>query len=174
MRNSFNERKVNFKSKYQLWIFDRDGVINQKAKFPNRYILHPRDLVLNVELINFIVFLQRNSRRIAVATNQQCVGKGLIDEGQLKEIHDAIDESFIRIGGDGIQYFTCGHLESDKCCCRKPEPGLLKKIISKFSIDLQDTIFIGDSEADAAAAKNTGIDFLYVEELLSELNSEQI
>ena len=161
-------------TRYILWIFDRDGVINQKAKFPNRYILHTRDLVLNTELTNFIVLLQRNSRHIAVATNQQCVGKGLIDEVQLRKIHDAIDETLIRIGGSKIQFFVCGHLESDKCICRKPSSGMLEDIIAEYSAKLQETIFIGDSEADEVAARNTGIDFLHVEELLSELNRKQI
>ena len=174
MRKSFTGRKPNFRSDYQVWIFDRDGVINEKAKFPNRYILHTRDLVLNAELINFIVLLQRNNKQIAVATNQQCVGKGLIDEFQLRKIHEAIDESLIRIGGSKIEFFVCGHLESDKCICRKPSPGMLKDIIAKYSAKLQDTIFIGDSKSDEVAARNTGIDFLHIEELLHELNRKQI
>jgi HAD superfamily hydrolase (TIGR01662 family) len=102
------------------------------------------------------------------------VGKGLIDEVQLRKIHDAIDETLIRIGGSKIQFFVCGHLESDKCICRKPSSGMLEDIIAEYSAKLQETIFIGDSEADEVAARNTGIDFLHVEELLSELNRKQV
>ena len=51
---------------------------------------------------------------------------------------------------------------------------MLEDIIAEYSAKLQETIFIGDSEADEVAARNTGIDFLHVEELLSELNRKQI
>ena len=106
----------------------------------------------------------------------QELGKPLtfIDKFKLRKIHDAIDESLIRIGGSKIQFFVCGHLESDKCTCRKPSLGMLEDIIAKYSAKLQDTIFIGDSKSDEVAARNTGIDFLHIEELLGELNRKQI
>lgn len=127
-----------------------------------------------MDLIKFILSLQLFDRHITVATNQQCLSKGLIDEVQLRKIHDVIDESLIKIGGKSIQYFVCGHLESDGCTCRKPEPGMLNDIIVKFSVKSKETIFIGDSKTDEEAAISAGINYLYVEELLSWLSPKQI
>ena len=76
---------------YDLVIFDRDGVINLAPKEGERYILSGKDLELNPVIIDFILGLQGKSVATCVATNQQCVGKGIISAEQLREIHDAIN-----------------------------------------------------------------------------------
>jgi D-glycero-D-manno-heptose 1,7-bisphosphate phosphatase len=150
-------------NRYDLIVFDRDGVINHKAQSPNSYILDKRDLILNLEVLTAICDLQSKQKKIAVATNQQCVGKGLISKTGLEEIHQTINSKITELGGEPIEFYTCMHLESENCVCRKPKSQLLKCAMNRFAVNDSQTIFIGDSQTDAMAANNIGVDFLFYE-----------
>jgi D-glycero-D-manno-heptose 1,7-bisphosphate phosphatase len=76
-----------FFADYELILFDRDGVINEVPKSPSRYILKDSKLILNPIILSLIVELQLDSKKVAVITNQQCVGKGLISLYDLNLIH---------------------------------------------------------------------------------------
>jgi len=154
----------------KIWIFDRDGVLNQKAVEPNRYILAEDSLILNLSVIDFISQLQRRSLKVTVATNQQCVGKKLITEAKLAKIHNKINEAVQKAGGQNLTYYVCTHLEADNCVCRKPKPGLLNLIMKDFSTNPQECIFIGDSESDEEAARTSKIKFLYFGDLQTLIN----
>ena len=51
------------------------------------------------------------------------------------------------------------------CFCRKPSPGLILEAAKMRNIDLNNSLFIGDSERDLFAAKNSGTNFLSVFDL---------
>ena len=52
----------------------------------------------------------------------------------------------------------CPHDDSDKCNCRKPKPGMINNLITKYNLDKNECLFIGDSEKDILAAKKAKID----------------
>ena len=154
--------------KYDLVIFDRDGVVNYAPKGEARYILSIEELDLNQLIIQFILELQSMGVDTCVATNQQCVGKGLINVDQLNSIHCAINIQIREVGGVPLEFFTCLHLVEDNCNCRKPKPGLLMNAMSGFGGTPERTLFIGDQLSDKSAAESAAIDFLFVESI--ELN----
>ena len=43
------------------------------------------------------------------------------------------------------------------CKCRKPEPLMITKAAKKYSIDLQQSVLIGDKETDIEAGKRAGV-----------------
>ena len=51
-------------------------------------------------------------------------------------------------------------MPDDGCDCRKPNTGLLNYIDEIFGIDLDNSIFLGDSESDILCAKNFKISSL--------------
>lgn len=150
---------------YDLVIFDRDGVINLAPKEGERYILSGKDLELNPVIIDFILGLQGKSVATCVATNQQCVGKGIISAEQLREIHDAINLIILKAGGEGLEFFTCPHLINEDCLCRKPKPGLLLQALEFFGVTPSRAIFIGDQISDKIAANSAGLDFLFIDSI---------
>ena len=152
-----------FIKNYDLVIFDRDGVINLAPKEGARYILSEKDLELNPVIIDLIVGLQEKSVATCVATNQQCVGKGLISVEQLGEIHGAINMIILNAGGEGLEFFTCPHLIKEDCLCRKPKPGLLLQALEFFGVTPGRAIFIGDQISDKVAASSAGLDFLFID-----------
>ena len=152
-----------------LLILDRDGVINDAPTNGNRYILKASDLILRHGVIREIARIQ-NFGDVAVATNQQCVGKNLISEVELNSLHRIIDDAVVKEGGRPLQYFICPHLESDGCSCRKPNPSLLKEAMDHFHChDPSHTLFIGDKASDQRAAELAGIPFLLVSDPESTL-----
>jgi len=149
-----------FFADYELILFDRDGVINEVPKSPSRYILNDSSLILNPVILSLIVELQLDSKKVAVVTNQQCVGKGLISSYDLNLIHKKIDEALKKLGGFPLKFYICTHLESLECKCRKPKTGLFELVSKDFMISKDKTIYIGDSPSDKEAAKYFGIKFL--------------
>jgi D-glycero-D-manno-heptose 1,7-bisphosphate phosphatase len=145
----------------KLYIFDRDGVLNQKASPPNRYILTKDDLIPILNTFEIIANIQVQGGLVCIATNQQGVGKGELTQIGLKQIHDEMNRFAKSVGVKRLKFFTCEHLEETGCYCRKPNPGLLKLAMSFYGIKESDTCFIGDSHSDFLAARAAGIDFLW-------------
>jgi D-glycero-D-manno-heptose 1,7-bisphosphate phosphatase len=109
-----------------------------------------------------IVKLQLRSKQVCVATNQQCVGKGLINLHDLNILHNKINQSIITNGGNAIKFYICPHLELASCLCRKPMPGLIVKASADFEISKNRILFIGDKLSDSLAATAAEVDFYYM------------
>lgn len=147
-------------SHFELVIFDRDGVINYAPIYPARYVLNSKDLVIKTKTVQLISYLQEKSLKVAVATNQQCLGKGLINDVEMNLINDKINLNLTKVGGKPLRFYICPHLVSDNCLCRKPKSGLLEEIVEDFKVSIKRTVFIGDSDYDEQAANKIGIKFI--------------
>ena len=86
--------KHNLENKYVL--LDRDGVINEERK---DYVKSLEELVIYNEALDGLRILREQGYRVIVLTNQSPIGRGIISEKTLKEIHKAI---FIR-----MLFFEC-------------------------------------------------------------------
>lgn len=145
-----------------LIILDRDGVLIDPPVFPNRYILNSKEMVLRNQLMDEIARLQ-NKMDFAVATNQQCIEKGLVSESELLRIHSRINLEIINRGGLSLTFYVCPHLAEKKCQCRKPKAGLLLAAINGATSNPRKSYcyFIGDQVTDEKAAQKANINFLY-------------
>ena len=150
---------------FDLVIFDRDGVLNEIPRPPSRYILKKSELIFLDSTISLIITLQNSGKNVVIATNQQCVGKGLLSQSNLDSIHNEINLTILQKGGKQIDFFVCPHLEGSNCSCRKPKPGLLELAIKKYNAAKTRTIFIGDQVSDEQSANAAGIQFIYVNDL---------
>ena len=134
-------------------ILDRDGVINydslQYIKSPDEYIFIPGSAAA-------IARLTAAGYRVAVATNQSGIARGLYDEGQLASIHDKMNAQVNAVGGliDRVEY--CPHMPDFGCLCRKPNPGLLHVIADAYGESLRNVPFVGDRVSDIQAAEAAG------------------
>jgi D-glycero-D-manno-heptose 1,7-bisphosphate phosphatase len=59
----------------------------------------------------------------------------------------------------------CPHALGVACDCRKPRPAMLQRIMACYDLAAAETVFVGDSEADRAAAAEAGVRFLEAREL---------
>ncbi len=137
----------------KLAILDRDGVINYDSaefiKTPDEWKPIPGSLAA-------IARLNQAGYRVVVATNQSGVGRGLLDMTRLTAIHDKMHKALAQVGGRIDAVFYCPHAADAGCRCRKPLPGLLEDISSRFGVDLTGVPLVGDSLRDLQAGTQVG------------------
>ena len=134
-------------------ILDRDGVINHDSpefiKSPQEWIPIPGSLraISRANLLGF---------RVVVISNQSGLARGLLDIGQLNQIHATMLSEVARFGGRIDAVFFCPHGPDDGCNCRKPRPGLLLDLAQRAKIDWASTVVVGDRQSDMLAADAVG------------------
>ena len=137
----------------KLVILDRDGVINQDSanfiKNPNEWIALPGSL-------EAIALLNQSGFRVAIATNQSGIARGLFDMTTLNAIHDKMYRALAQIGGRIDAMFYCPHAADDNCSCRKPKTGMIEDIARRFSVNLGEIFAVGDSLRDLQAFADAG------------------
>jgi D-glycero-D-manno-heptose 1,7-bisphosphate phosphatase len=137
----------------KLAILDRDGVINHDS---DQYIKSPAEWRPIAGSIEAIARLGQNGYRIAVATNQSGIGRGLFDMATLNAINDKMMELVFRQGGRIDAIFFCPHTPAEGCGCRKPKTGMFEEIAARFHTELKGVPAIGDSLKDLQAAESVG------------------
>ena len=137
----------------KLIILDRDGVINEDS---DDYIKSPAEWIPIPGSLEAIARLVRAGYRIAVATNQSGIARGLFDLETLERIHGKMCAAVAAAGGEIAAIHFCPHGPDDHCACRKPQPGLLRDIAVRFNTDLAGVPAVGDSLRDLQAARAVG------------------
>jgi D-glycero-alpha-D-manno-heptose 1-phosphate guanylyltransferase len=137
---------------------DRDGVIN-------RWL--PGDYVKDWSQFEFLPgireCLQRwalKYARIVLVTNQRGVGRGLMTDENLADIHARMMEEILRAGGRIDLLLVCTAAE-DQDPRRKPNTGMFQEACALFpAIHPGRSVMVGDSEKDALFASRCGMDFI--------------
>ncbi len=135
---------------------DRDGVINQRIM--GGYVTSPAEFEFLPGALEAIALFSRQFHRIVVVTNQQGIGKGIMTERNLLDIHRYMIEEIQKVGGKVDQVYFAPELKSDVHSTRKPKPAMLKEILHYFNLAPQKSVFfVGDSLRDLQAAQAIGI-----------------
>lgn len=137
----------------KLVILDRDGVINKDS---TQHIKSTNEWVPITGSLEAIALLNQSGFRIAVATNQSGVSRGLFDMATLNSIHEKMHRELAHIGGRVDAIFYCPHSADDHCNCRKPKSGMILEIGKRFSVELDQVPGVGDSLRDLQAFANAG------------------
>ncbi|MGB5834508.1 MAG: D-glycero-beta-D-manno-heptose 1,7-bisphosphate 7-phosphatase [Thiohalocapsa sp.] len=137
----------------RLVILDRDGVINADS---DAFIKSPSEWVALPGSLEAIARLSNAGITVAVATNQSGLSRGLFDIDTLNRVHGRMTARVSAIGGRIDAVAFCPHGPKDQCMCRKPAPGLLMALSSRFGVSLEGVPFVGDSLRDLEAAASVG------------------
>ncbi len=137
----------------KIVILDRDGIINYDS--PN-YIKSPEEWIPIPGSLEAIAALTEAGFRIAVATNQSGVARGLYSLQTLDAIHQKMLKMIGECGGEIEKIVYCPHHPEQKCFCRKPKPGMLLEISEYFDEPLDNIPYIGDRLTDVQAARTVG------------------
>ncbi len=140
-------------------ILDRDGVINHDS--PD-YIKTPDEWQPIAGSLEAIAQLTRNGYRVFVATNQAGIGRGIFSSDTLADIHRKMQIMVAEAGGELAGIAHCPHQPSDNCECRKPKPGLLRQIATRYGVTVTGQPFVGDSTRDVEAAIAGGCEAVIV------------
>ncbi|MDP1765508.1 MAG: D-glycero-beta-D-manno-heptose 1,7-bisphosphate 7-phosphatase [Methylotenera sp.] len=137
----------------KLVILDRDGVINQDSA---NFIKNPNEWIPIAGSLEAIALLNQSGFRVAIATNQSGVSRGLFDMATLNSIHDKMHRELAQVGGRIDAIFYCPHAADEHCHCRKPESGMIEEIGLRFSMELSSVPAVGDALRDLQAFASAG------------------
>lgn len=137
----------------KLVILDRDGTINHDRDDYVKSTAEWRPIAGSIEAI---ARLTQAGYKIAVATNQSGIARGLLDAGALIAIHDTLQRAVHQAGGRIDAFFFCPHAADAGCRCRKPQPGMLLEVGRRFNVSLEDAYMVGDARRDLEAAAAAG------------------
>lgn len=136
-----------------LVILDRDGVINEdRADF----VKSPDEMVFIDGALAAIAALKAERHHVVIATNQSCIGRGLITEETLSNIHYKLRRSIEKMGGSIDEIYFAPDAPWAETPMRKPGDGMLRQAMETFRHKPHQTVMIGDSLRDLVAAKTSG------------------
>jgi histidinol-phosphate phosphatase family protein len=134
---------------------DRDGVLN--VYLPGDYVRTPDELRLLPGVGDAVRRFNEAGLPVYVISNQQGVAKGLMTADHLSAVDAALHDAVRAAGGHIERSYYCPHGSAQGCDCRKPKGGLLLRAAAENDLDLAASVFIGDTETDAAAARAAGV-----------------
>lgn len=137
----------------ELVLIDRDGVINVDRP---KSVKSVADFEFIPGSIEALKKLQDAGFKIAVITNQRCVGRGDLSPEGLEEIHAYMKQELKKEGVILEMIFVCTDHPGHPTHRMKPNPGMLEEAIAHFGADLKDTYMIGDQITDIKAAYAVG------------------
>lgn len=138
------------------FFFDRDGVVNVSPG--DGYVLRWEDFHFSEGIVDALAWLRARGFVLVLVTNQQGVGKGLMTQAGLDDMHARMQAELARHGAqfDGVYACTC--LATDPgCTCRKPSPEMVLRAVKEHDIDLTKSWLIGDQDRDMQMAANAGV-----------------
>ena len=148
-------------SRADTLFLDRDGVINRWL--PGDYVRTWEQFSFLPGILECLRAWAGKFRHILLVSNQRGVGKGLMTQEALDEVHARMLAEIRRAGGriDGL--YVCTALDKDDPC-RKPRTGMFEKARRDFQdISPERCLMVGDSDSDRAFAQNCGMDFILME-----------
>jgi len=138
---------------------DRDGTLIEERGYVDRLDL----LDVFPWTPDAIRLLNRAGFAVVVVTNQSAIGRGVIDESFLGDVHAALDARLAAGNARIDRYYYCPHhpeavLERYRhvCRCRKPGPGMIEQACREMGIDLRRSVMVGDKWLDVACGQAAG------------------
>jgi D-glycero-D-manno-heptose 1,7-bisphosphate phosphatase len=158
---NFFLQMVKFDKTWTLFL-DRDGVINSRVA--GEYISDWDDFDFIPGSIKAIEKFSDIFGRIVVVTNQAGIGKGLMTEKQLHEVHRQFLKTIDLLDGRIDKIYYCPDKPDSKSPNRKPETGMAMQAKADFpEIDFSKSVIVGDSISDMEFGKRLGMTLVFIE-----------
>lgn len=134
---------------------DRDGVINHEKK--EDYIRNPEEFRFYDDARESLAMLSKKFGKIIVVSNQRGVGRGLMSESDLTDIHKKMLREIEDAGGHIDKIYYCTSTDA-KHPDRKPNPGMALKAKEDFrDISFSHSIMVGNNTSDMLFGRNAGM-----------------
>ncbi len=132
---------------------DRDGVINyDRADYVKRWA----EFAFLPGALTALRQLAGLGWPVIVVSNQAAIGRGLASRETVEAINLRMRQEVWSAGGRIDDVLYCPHRPDDKCDCRKPQPGLLRRAAGRLGLELSASFMVGDAESDMLAALKAG------------------
>ncbi len=147
--------------KHWTLFLDRDGVINRRLI--GEYVRVIDEFEFIPGTYTAFSLLKIYFSKIFIVTNQQGIGKGLMSESDLLQIHDFMLAEIDKNGGKVDDIFYSPHLKSDPKSTRKPKSDMALAAKRKYpDIHFDNCIMVGDSPTDMDFGKKLGMKTIFI------------
>ena len=134
---------------------DRDGVINVEKE--GSYIFHYGEFAFYEGNQEALRRCAEVFGHIVVVTNQRGVGKGMMTEADLRDIHDKMVAEIALAGGRIDRIYYADSLDNAHPL-RKPQPGMAFAAKQDLpGIDLGRSLMVGNNLSDMEFGRNAGM-----------------
>ena len=149
--------KTDWKIDHSWSLFlDRDGVINERIF--GGYITNVEDFKFISGVLKAVDMLSKEFNHTFIVTNQQGIGKGIMTESNLLEIHTYMCNQFEKNNGFISKCLFASNLRGATLDLRKPNPAMAIMAKEEFpTIDFNKSIMVGDTDSDILFGKNVGM-----------------
>lgn len=142
----------------EFLFLDRDGILNKHLL--GDYVRNWSMWEWLPGVLEAMPLLVKHYRRIFIVTNQQGVGKGLMTQADLDDVHRHMLSDIKAAGGRIDRVYVCTDLESTHSPNRKPEIGMALQAQRDFpEVDFHRSVMVGDSKSDELFAQKSGMRF---------------
>ena len=139
---------------------DRDGVLNVDYGYVHKI----KDFCWVPGAIEGMQILTKLGYKLIIVTNQAGIARGFYGVSEFNYVMSFVEETLKKHNINLLDVFFCPHhIEgvvkeySIECLCRKPKPGMILQATSKYGIDLDQSVLIGDMEHDIEAGEISGV-----------------
>ena len=153
-------KNLNIDKTWSLFL-DRDGVINKRII--GDYIKKWEEFEFLPGVPDAIQQFSELFGKLFIVTNQQGIGKGLMLETDLENIHEKMSQEIRHHGGIINKIYHSPYKVEEKSVFRKPNIGLARKAKIDFPvIEFDKSIMAGDSISDMQFGKNAGMITVFI------------
>jgi histidinol-phosphate phosphatase family protein len=142
---------------FDTLFLDRDGVINKLRT--NDYVKNWEEFEFLPGVLDALRLFSKQFKRIIVVTNQRGVGKGVMTENMLQDIHEKMITAIENAGGRIDKVYYCTAI-SENDPDRKPNTGMALQAKKDFpELDFSQSVMVGDNESDSLFAQKLGMKY---------------
>jgi histidinol-phosphate phosphatase family protein len=168
LKPSMSLRDLKIDKTWTLFL-DRDGVIN--VRLIDDYVKIPEDFTFIEGVPEAIRDLSSKFGRIVVVTNQQGIGKGLMTESDLENVHNKMLAEISKVGGNIDKIYFSPFKKEENNITRKPQIGMALQARKEFpEINFKKSVIIGDSISDIIFGKKLKMKTVFVSDDLDLIN----
>ena len=139
---------------------DRDGVINHE-KYQD-YVYSYDEFVFYDGVPQAMKILAERFGLIIIVTNQKGIGKGLMTDTDLLNIHAQMAKAIMAAGGRIDMIYYCPALDNNHPY-RKPNPGMARQAQQDYpAIDMSKSLIVGNNISDMEFGRNAGMHTVFV------------
>ena len=140
--------------------FNKKNLDNEEKK--EDYSRNWAEFKFYTESLLAMPLLAQKFSRIIITTNQKGIGKGLMSDADLSNIHAQMTAEIVAVGGRIDAIYYCPDLDNQSPN-RKPQPGMAFQATEQYPmIDLNKSIMVGNRMSDMEFGRNAGMLTVYL------------
>lgn len=137
---------------------DRDGTLIEERP----YLSDPAQVRLLPNTAAGLRTLRAAGLELALVTNQSGVGRGFFAIDAVSRVNERVLALLAREGVTIDAIFVCPHQPEERCACRKPGTGMLKRAARALGATPTQAFVIGDKVCDIEMGRRAGATTLLV------------